>query len=159
VKTVMTKTLDRYFPAVAEGIDCRVRIYAPDDPTLSYIVLMSWIPRPPTEMLEPFLSEFAAAFREGIQEMAGCHNLEDFSLVEHHALQGENERFGLIVYVDSTGTAPFWQMLERETLEFITGESADALAGLPESHPIPKGVAFNDLTEFYPGSGALERLL
>jgi hypothetical protein len=125
----MTKTLDRYFPEVAEGLDCRVRIYAPDNPSYSYIVLMSWIPRPPAELLEPFLSEFAAAFREGITEMAGLHNLENFSLVEHHALPS-GDRLGLVLYGEP-GTEATWQPLERETLEFITGESLDAPMGQP----------------------------
>jgi hypothetical protein len=125
VKTVVTKTLDRYFPEVAEGIDCRVRIYAPDDPSLSYIVLVSWIPRPPTELLEPFLSEFAAAFRDGIIDLAGCRDLEDFSLVEHHALPGGNERLGIVLFGDFPGQEALWQPLEREVLEFITGESLD----------------------------------
>lgn len=149
----MNKTLDRYFPAVAEGIDCRVRIYAPDDPSHSYIVLVSWIPRPPAELLEPFLSEFAAAFRGGILELVGCRDIDDFSLVEHHALPGENERLGLVLFGDLPGQEAHWQPLERETLEFITGESLDEPPGqLPEIVRVP------DSQEWQPEQNALSML-
>jgi hypothetical protein len=141
----MTKTLDRYFPAVAEGIDCRVRIYAPNCSSESMIVLVSWIPRPPTELLEPFLSEFAAAFRDGILELVGCRDVEDFSLVEHHALPGGNERLGLVLFGE-LGQEALWQPLERETLEFITGESLDEPPGsaqLPELRRVPDSQEWN----------------
>jgi hypothetical protein len=152
---MMTKTLDRYFPQVAEGIDCQVRVYVPDSDYETAIVLLSWVPRAPGELLEPFLSELAAIVREEVIALNLGESRWDFSLVEHHALPGDRERVGLITYVDSNLSAPFWQMLDRETMEFITGES---LAVMPEGAALPEGVGFHDLIEFYPQSRILEQL-
>ena len=76
----MKKTLDRYFEEVAEGIDCRMRLFVPASPEESMIVLLCWIPRPPAELLEPFLSEVTAGFREGVLQLGDSYDLENFSL-------------------------------------------------------------------------------
>ena len=123
----MNKTLDRYFEEVAEGIDCRMRLFVPASPEESMIVLLCWIPRPPAELLEPFLSEVTAGFREGVLQLGEGYDLENFSLVERHSLPA-GERIGLILFASQPGDSHHWHPLDRDLLEDLIGESLDAPA-------------------------------
>ncbi len=122
----MKKTVDNYTEGVEDGIDCRVRVFAPDDPQQSMIVLITWIPRPPTELLDPLLSEITASFREGFLHISANHMTRDYSLVEHHALPGGKERIGLILFADLPDLPHHWQPIDRDLLEELIGESLDA---------------------------------
>jgi hypothetical protein len=121
----MKKTLDRYFPEVAEGIDCRMRVFVPGSPEESMIVLVSWIPRPPAELLEPFLSQMTSGFREGVVHLGRERGLENFSLVEYHALPA-GERIGLILFGEQPDKPHFWHPIERDLIEELIEESLDA---------------------------------
>ncbi len=123
----MKKILDRYFEEVAEGIDCRMRLFVPASSEESMIVLLCWIPRPPAELLEPFLSEVTAGFREGVIKLGDDYDLENFSLVERHALPS-GERIGLILFASQPGNSHHWQPLDRDLLESLIGESLDTPA-------------------------------
>ena len=142
----MRKTLDRYFEEVAEGIDCRMRVFLPTKSEESIIVLLCCIPRPPAELLEPFFSEFAASFREGILKLGEEGNLDNYSLVERHALPGE-ERLGLILFADHPDMPHRWQPIDRDLLEELIGESLDVPQGLEEIVRIPEPCgSLQDLT-------------
>lgn len=133
----LVKTLDRYLEEIADGLDCRVRAFTPATPQETVVLLLSWIPRPPHEALEPAFSNLIADMRETVLHLATSKEIREFSLVEHHALPGE-ERIGLILFGEIPDSPNFWQSVERAALEELLGESLEApldntLIRIPES--------------------------
>lgn len=122
----LVKTEDHYFHEVAEGLDCRMRMFTPASPEDTVIVLITWVPRPPNEMLEPCFSSTIAGLREGVLHLATRGCIHCFSLVEHHILP-EEERLGLIVFGDAPDSPNFWQPLKRSGFEELIGESLNCL--------------------------------
>ena len=140
----MKKTLDRYFEEVAKGIECRMRLFVPASPGTgvaalhaeeSMIVLLCWIPQPPAELLEPFLSEVTAGFREGVVKLGENYDLEIFSIIERHVLPS-GERIGLILFASQPDKPHLWHPLDRDLLETLIGESLDAPQGVEEVAPM-----------------------
>ena len=146
---MMKKTLDRYFEEVAEGIDCRMRMFVPASTEESLIVLLCWIPQPPAELLEPFLSEVTAGFREGVLLLGEDGDLENYSLVERHALPA-GERIGLVVFSDAPDKPHFWQPIDRDILESLIGGNLDEGMASQEIQRVP------DSQEWQPNPGSQE---
>lgn len=126
--SLLVKTLDRYLEEIAEGLDCRVRAFTPPEPQETVVLLLSWIPRPPHEALEPAFSNLIADMRETVLHLATSREIREFSLVEHHALPGA-ERIGLILFGETPDSPNFWQVVERQALEELLGESLEAPVG------------------------------
>ena len=121
----LVKRVDRYFEEIAEGLNCRMRMFTPADPQETVVILVSWIPGLPNEVPEPGFSDTIAGLREGVLHLATSTNLHSFSLVEHHSLPGE-ERIGLITFGETPDSPKFWQSVERQALEELLGESLEA---------------------------------
>ncbi|MGC4044855.1 MAG: hypothetical protein QM758_13765 [Armatimonas sp.] len=127
IGAALVKTEDRYFEEVAEGLDCRMRMFTPANPEETAIVLITWVPRPPNEMLEPCFSSTIAGLREGVSHLATSRRLQSFSLVEHHLLP-EEDRLGLIVFGEMPDSPDFWQPLDPCGFESLIGESLEAFS-------------------------------
>lgn len=123
--SLLVKTVDHYLEEIAEGLDCRIRAFTPAEPQETVVLLLSWIPRPPHEALEPAFSNLIADMRETVLHLATSREIREFSLVEHHALPGE-ERIGLILFGETPDSPNFWQVVEGQALEELLGESLEA---------------------------------
>ncbi len=126
--SLLVKTVDRYLEEIAEGLDCRVRAFTPAEPQETVVLVLSWIPCPPHEALEPAFSNLIADMRETVLHLATNREIREFSLVEHHALPGE-ERVGLILFGETPDSPNFWQSVDRQALEELLGESLEAPPG------------------------------